>query len=125
MDDSVAAFSSVGPPSYGNETIKPDVSAPGHRICSASHLSDNGYVEFEGASMACPHVAGLVALMLSKEPSVSVSNVHKCVRNGTVPTKSTGGNCGGIPDDIFPNFHAGYGRISAPATFKCLGGLMD
>ena len=68
--------------------------------------------------MACPHVAGLVALLLSKEPGLSVDDVRKRIRGGTVPTKSSGGSCGGVPDDNFPNFHAGYGRVSAPGTFK-------
>ena len=118
MEDSITGFSSVGPPSYGNNTIKPDVSAPGHRVCSASHRSDDGYVEFQGTSMACPHVAGLVALLLSKEPSMSVNDVRKRIRGGTVPIKSTGGSCGGLPDNEFPNFHTGYGRVSAPGTFN-------
>ena len=118
MEDSITGFSSVGPPSYGNTTIKPDVSAPEHRVCSATHHSDDGYVEFQGTSMACPHGAGLVALLLSKDPSLSVNDVRKRIREGTVPTKATGGTCGGLPDDNFPNFHAGHGRVSAPATFK-------
>ena len=95
MDDSITDFSSKGPPSYGNDTIKPDVSAPGHLVCSASHHSDAGYVEFDGTSMACPHVAGLVALLLSKEPNLSVSDVRKCIRDGALPTKSNGKSCAG------------------------------
>ena len=120
MENSITGFSSVGPPSYGNTTIKPDVSAPGHRVCSASHDANDGYIELQGTSMACPHVAGLVALLLSKEPSLSVNDMRKRIRDGAVPTKSTGGTCGGLPDDKFPNFHAGYGGVSAAGTFKGL-----
>ena len=118
MEDSITGFSSVGPPSYGNTTIKPDVSAPGHGVCSASHYSNDGYVEFEGTSMACPHVAGLVALLLSKEPGLSVNDVRKRISGGAVPTVSTGASCDGLSDDKFPNFHAGYGRVSAPGIFQ-------
>ena len=120
MEDAITGFSSVGPPSYGNGTIKPDVVAPGHRVCSASHLSDDGYVEFQGTSMACPHVAGLVALLLSKDKSLSTSDVRKCVKDGAAPTSSAGANCGGLPDDSFPNFHAAYGRVTAPGALKCM-----
>ena len=113
-------FSSVGPPSYGNTTIKPDVAAPGHRVCSASHLSDDGYVELEGTSMAGSHVAGLVALLLSKDNSLSNSAVRNCVRHGAEPTNSTGANCGGLPADKFPNFHAGFGLTNAPGALNCI-----
>ena len=120
MNDSITEFSSVGPPSYGNDTIKPDVSAPGHLVCSASHISDDSYVEFEGTSMACPHVAGVVALLLSKESSLSVTHVRKCIRSRALPSKTEARSCGGLPDDKFPNFHAGYGRVSASEAFKYL-----
>ena len=120
MEDSITDFSSVGPPSYGNDTIKPDVAAPDHRVCSASHVSDDGYVEFQGTSMACPHVAGLVALLLSKQANLTTNNVRKCIRDGAAPVTSSGRNCGSLPDDKFPNFHAGYGRATASGTLKCI-----
>ena len=120
MDDSVTNVSSRGPRSYGDGFIKPDVSAPGQLICSASHLSDGGYFEIEGPSTAPPHVAGLVALLLSKNPNLTVADVRKCIRDGALPTKSNAQRCDGLPDDQFPNFHAGYGRVSAPEVLTCL-----
>ena len=119
LDDSVTGFSSPGPPSYGNTTIKPDLSAPGENVCSASIQSDNGYIVNSGTSMACPHVAGLTAL-LSRDRNLQVDQVKECIVKGTQPTKTKGGNCGGIPDDMYPNHHSGHGRISAKASFeKC------
>ena len=41
------------------------VMAPGTNILSASHQSDNGSRTLSGTSMACPHVAGLVARDIS------------------------------------------------------------
>ena len=119
MEDEITDKSGVGPPSYGNDTIKPDVAAPGRRVCSSSNLSDDGYVERDGTSVACPHVAGLVALLLSKDKGLSTNNVRKCIRDGAVQVTSTGKSCGGLPDDKFPNFRAGYGRVTAAGGLKC------
>lgn len=48
--DSIASFSSVGP--SVRRIMKPDVTAPGANILSASHTSDNGYRALSGTSMA-------------------------------------------------------------------------
>ena len=59
------------------EELKPDVVAPGSDIISAAHaasssqlpgtpkpLAEDSYTEQSGTSMACPAVAGLVAVIL-------------------------------------------------------------
>lgn len=73
--DNVAYFSSgavvdwPSPPdewpffdTYPSEYVKPDVSAPGVSITSA--VPGGGYEAWDGTSMATPHVAGTVALIL-------------------------------------------------------------
>ena len=75
QNDNVAYFSSgetvnwENPPSnwpffgyYPSSYIKPDVSAPGVSITSA--VPGGGYESWDGTSMATPHVAGTVALIL-------------------------------------------------------------
>ena len=59
-------FSSRGPTPDGLD--KPDVVAPGAAILSA--VPGGGYAEFDGTSMATPHVAGVVALMWSANPAL-------------------------------------------------------
>ncbi|MCX7643347.1 MAG: S8 family serine peptidase, partial [Armatimonadetes bacterium] len=65
INDRIADFSSRGPVFWEGigEIIKPDVSAPGVDVMSA--VPGGGYERWEGTSMACPHVAGTVALMIS------------------------------------------------------------
>jgi subtilisin family serine protease len=61
-------FSSRGPTADGR--VKPDVVAPGERICSCrsggrGKTQDELYIELSGTSMAAPHVSGLLAAYLS------------------------------------------------------------
>ena len=110
----------MGPRSDGDGTIKPDVVAPGVDICSAGIRHKAQYLVRSGSSMACPHVAGLAALLLSKEPSASISSVRKCITSGAKKINSTGQSCGGKSDAIYPNFHAGYGGVNAYASYQCI-----
>lgn len=71
--EEVASFSSSGPTRDGR--IKPDMCAPGVYVLAArSAPRDTGgeppplLTRFSGTSMACPHVAGTVALMFQASP---------------------------------------------------------
>jgi len=53
-----------------------DMFAPGSRITSASQNSDTGSSIKSGTSMACPHVSGASALVLSQNPNMKPADVY-------------------------------------------------
>jgi serine protease AprX len=116
LSDTIASFSSRGPVTIdGSNRLKPDISAPGVGIRSADIPS--GYTSLSGTSMAGPHVAGLVALVLSKNPGITgdVDLVEQIIRDTAVPLTTTQG-CGGDASDAVPNNVFGWGRIDALAA---------
>ncbi|MEU9286646.1 S8 family serine peptidase [Streptomyces sp. NPDC048275] len=68
--DQAAYFTSAGP-RYGDNALKPDLSAPGVDILAARSglvAGSGSYTSMSGTSMATPHVAGVAALLAEKHP---------------------------------------------------------
>jgi len=77
-----------------------DVAAPGVEILSA--LPDDQYESWSGTSMACPHVAGIAALLISQTPTLTNNKVYDTIRCSADDLGAPG------RDDDF-----GYGRVNA------------
>ena len=80
--DNIASFSN-----FGVTTV--DLGAPGVDI--ASTYTGSGYVWLSGTSMASPHVAGVVALLQTQNPTWSSSQVINRILTTTRPTASMKG----------------------------------
>ena len=64
-----------------------DLIAPGVGVCSTNYNSSTrelGYQSANGTSMACPHVAGVVGLMLAEDPLLTPDKVRKVLRETAI-----------------------------------------
>lgn len=115
--DSISSFSDRGPVTIdGSGRMKPDISAPGSNVRSS--IPGTGYTSLSGTSMAGPHVAGLVALLISAKPELAgeVDQIEQIIRDtGFEPF--FGGQCG-VAEGVFPNNTFGAGRIDALAAVQ-------
>ena len=104
---------------------KPNIAAPGENVNSAWIGSDTSYRSISGTSMACPHVAGVVALMLAeKDGALSYDEIFKAmtVSATTEVLSGPGKNCGGNDERTYPNNAFGYGVAHAPRALDSCDG---
>ena len=107
--DTIASFSSVGGPMADHGLV-----APGVNIFSSWLL--DGYATLSGTSMATPHVAGTIALMMQSNPSLTPAQI----KNTLFSTACTGITSPSCPSGAVPNSVYGHGRVDALAAHNAV-----
>ncbi|MBA0624118.1 hypothetical protein Godav_009518 [Gossypium davidsonii] len=116
----VTSYTSRGPSYSAPSVLKPDIMAPGDSILAAwplniglARLNDDmlfsSFNLLSGTSMACPHVAGIAALLKGAHPDWSPS----AIRSALMTTSDPIDNAGNPIEDIGTNLQ--------PATPLAMG----
>ncbi|MFH8441286.1 S8 family serine peptidase [Streptomyces sp. NPDC018026] len=101
--DQAAWFTSAGP-RYGDNALKPDLSAPGVGILAArSRLAEGSgdYTSMDGTSMATPHIAGVAALLAEEHPDWTGARLKDALMSTSKELDA-------------PAYQLGAGRVSVP-----------
>ena len=101
--------SSQGPTRDGR--AKPEVAAPGTDVVAARGFgpSNQHWISMTGTSMASPHVAGVVGLMLAVEPRMTAAQIGGIIKRTSRP----------LPGHDFAWVNdAGFGRIDIEACIR-------
>ena len=118
QNDTIANFSSRGTVTVdGSGRLKPNVAAPGVGVRSS--IRNGGFATYSGTSMAGPHVAGAVALIISARPELAgqVETIESLLESTARPMLSTQ-DCGGVPGMSVPNAVYGHGRIDVRSAVE-------
>ncbi len=106
--DTIADFSSCGPVIWEEDTlyddypydpsmglIRPDIVAPGQGITTITintPYDDGGYADWSGTSFSAPAVAGAMAILLSKYPTLTPEEISMTLETNAVPLSESKSN---------------------------------
>jgi subtilisin family serine protease len=94
----ISSFSSYG--LAADLSLKPDIGAPGGSIYSTYVMEKSDYATLGGTSMASPHVAGSVALLLEAHPNTSPQAVRRILQNSADPAAWSLNPGAGVLDSV-------------------------
>ena len=112
-NDTILAVGAIGKTgaraSFSNYGTELDLVAPGVDILSTLPNDATGYKN--GTSMACPHVAGVAALILERNSELTVNQVNSIINSNA--KKISGVNFNVLKPDGLWNNQYGYGLVDA------------
>ncbi len=115
----IADFSGSGPTRDGR--TKPDLVAPGVNVIASAPLGlddlsyvDTYYAKSSGTSLSTPVAAGVAALLLQKDPSLSPAGVKAALLKGAVSLNNTLG-------EEYEPYYQGAGLVNAYNSYRVLG----
>jgi len=107
----IATTSSRGP-SACDGSIRPHAIAPGTSICSSIQTGDSAYsCAYTGTSMATPHMAGAVAMMIEKNPNATILQMMNAITTTAFFSPTWG---------VRPNNDYGWGLLQVDAALNAL-----
>ncbi|KAH1064921.1 hypothetical protein J1N35_029908 [Gossypium stocksii] len=109
----VTSYTSRGPSYSAPSVLKPDIMAPGDSILAAwplnigvARLNDDmlfsSFNLLSGTSMACPHVAGIAALLKGAHPDWSPTAIRSALMTTSDPVDNTGNPIEDIGTNLQP-----------------------
>jgi subtilisin family serine protease len=104
--------------SFSNYGTQLDIVAPGVDILST--IPNNSIDYMDGTSMACPHVAGVAALVLSVNPNLTQVQVQQIIESTAQKVRTdsyTYSTTSGYPNGTWNN-QMGYGLVDAYAAVQ-------
>ncbi|HEV3417781.1 MAG TPA: S8 family serine peptidase [Pirellulales bacterium] len=130
VDDTKSAMTIGGLSGYSSpgflrigDAVKPEIGAPGQYYAAAAPLvlksvdwardTSGRYQLFNGTSAATPYTAGIVALMMQKNPKITLGEIKNAFKTYATTDDFTG---------PVPNTDWGYGKLDGDAVRRILIG---
>jgi hypothetical protein len=96
----------VGPDGVNNTFLGYKIAASDDTSTVTACLNNASFPNFFGTSAAAPHVAGIAALLLQANPSLTPAQIYTVMQQSAAPIGAT-------PTVASPNYAAGYGFVQA------------
>ena len=126
-DMKIGSLSDYSNPGYLRigKTVKPEITSPGQWFTAAAAINSPAnrdttglYRQFNGTSAATPYTAGVVALLMEKNPEITLGEIKTALQKSASPPSKLNDPDHATP---LPNPYWGYGKLDRAAVERMLG----